>query len=541
MIQNPILKGFNPDPCICRKEDDYYIAVSSFEWFPGIPVYHSRDLKNWELLTHILTDERQADLSRLPSGQGIWAPDLSYCKEDGLFYVVYGIMVPNGMNIDNYVITSKDIKGPWSEPVYLQSSGFDASMFHDDDGRKWLVSLEWERREGYQKPGAICMAEYSVRERKLIGYPKRIWAGGTARGWIEGPHLYKHEGKYYIMCAEGGTGYHHCTSVGRADNVWGPYEKDPENPIITSIITDGSEGRTKAAEVNKFYNPEVRLQKSGHASIVDTPRGEYYAVHLCSRPFVPELCCTLGRETAIEKMVWTEDGWIRKKNGCPLPEDECEESGIPEEKMASLPERDDFDGEQLGIGYYAPHHMPDSFTDMKSRKGYARIRGQEVLDSFGNVSILARKLTSVHMTATAKMEFQPEVHQHTAGLVLLYDNLNYLYLRKYYSETLGQSALSIVHAEKGTVKELVETRTAVADDCPLYLRLVIDGKETHFEWVCEGEWKAIGGTFPTAHFSDEYCGEFTGTFIGITCTDGVYRRKYADFDYFEVRDMENQD
>ena len=136
MIQNPILTGFNPDPCICRKGNDYYIAVSTFEWMPGIPVYHSKDLKNWELLTHVLTDEKNVDLSRLPSGQGIWAPDLSYCEEDGLFYVVYGVMVPDGMNIDNYVITSKDIMGPWSEPIYLQSNGFDASLFHDDDGRR---------------------------------------------------------------------------------------------------------------------------------------------------------------------------------------------------------------------------------------------------------------------------------------------------------------------------------------------------------------------------------------------------------------------
>lgn len=537
MIQNPILKGFNPDPCICRKGDDYYIAVSSFEWFPGIPVYHSKDLKNWELIIHVLTDEKLVNLSRLPSGQGIWAPDLSYCEEEDLFYVVYGVMVP-GMNIDNYVITAEDIRGPWSDPVYLQSSGFDASLFHDDDGRKWLVSLEWERREGYQKPGAICMAEYSAKEKKLMGYPKRIWDGGTTRGWVEGPHLYKHGGKYYILCAEGGTGYHHCSSAGRADTVWGPYERDPENPIITSIITSGAEGRTKAAEDPKYYNPEVRLQKAGHASIVETPQGECYAVHLCARPFVPELRCTLGRETAIEKMVWTEDGWLRKKNGSPLPEDACEESTLPEVKAATLPERDDFEENKLRIGYYTPHHMPDGFTDVTSRPGYVRIRGQEELDSFDKVSILARKLTSVHMIATARMEFCPEIFQHTAGLVLLYDNKNYLYIRKYYSETLGQSALSIIHTEKGVRMELTETRTAVKNDSPINLRLIIDGKETHFEWAYDNDWERIGGIYRTDHFSDEYCGEFTGTFVGITCSDGVYRRKCADFDYFELKDLD---
>lgn len=169
MIYNPILPGFNPDPCICRKGDDYYLAVSTFEWFPGIPVYHSRDLKNWELYTHVLTDDEKVDLKKLPSAKGIWAPCLTYCAKEELFYIVYGVM--NSMNaryfdIDNFLITAKDIRGPWSEPVYLHSAGFDASILHDDDGRKYVVSLEWETREGYEKPGAICMAEYSPEKKR---------------------------------------------------------------------------------------------------------------------------------------------------------------------------------------------------------------------------------------------------------------------------------------------------------------------------------------------------------------------------------------
>lgn len=239
MIRNPILPGFNPDPCICRKGDDYYMAVSSFEWFPGIPVYHSKDLKNWELLTHVLTNDTAVDLKKLPSAKGIWAPCLTYCEKEDLFYVVYGVM--NSMNaryfdVDNFVITSKNIEGPWSEPVYIHSSGFDASILHDDDGRKYIVSLEWETREGYEKPGAICMVEYCPEKKEIIGYPKRIWSGGTNRGCIEAPHLTKRGEYYYIMCAEGGTGYGHSVTMGRSKNVWGPYEGDPTNPIVTSRI-----------------------------------------------------------------------------------------------------------------------------------------------------------------------------------------------------------------------------------------------------------------------------------------------------------------
>lgn len=297
MIQNPILPGFHPDPCICRKGDDYYLAVSTFEWFPGIPVYHSKDLKHWELLTHVLTDDEKVDLKKLPSAKGIWAPCLTYCEAEDMFYVVYGVM--NSMNaryfdVDNYLICSKNIEGPWSEPVYLHSAGFDASLLHDEDGRKWIVSLEWETREGYEKPGAICLAEYSSEKKEIIGYPKRIWSGGTDRGCIEAPHLTRKNGWYYIMCAEGGTGYNHCVTMGRSKKIWGPYEKDPENPIVTSAPGISNERHDPDHLKPQYYNPDSLLQKSGHGSYVETQYGEVYLVHLTSRPFVPELCCTLG-------------------------------------------------------------------------------------------------------------------------------------------------------------------------------------------------------------------------------------------------------
>lgn len=530
MIQNPIFKGFNPDPCICRKGEDFYCAVSTFEWLPGVPVYHSKDLKNWELLTNILTDE-QIDLGRFPSAQGIWAPDLSYCEEEDLFYLVYGIMKPNGMNIDNFLITAPDMMGPWSEPVYLQSSGFDASIFHGEDGRKYILSLEWERRAGYYRPGEICMAEYSPKEKRLLDFPKRIWRGSTKRGWVEGPHLYQRDGKFYLLCAEGGTQQNnHCVTMARADQIWGPYEADPENPILSSRLN------SQMAEPTK-YNPDILLQRSGHGSLVDTPNGKTYMVHLCSRPLLPEVRSTLGRESAIQEMTWTEDGWYRKKNGSPLPESQVAESGLPLVEMPQLPVRDEFDQPTLGNFYYAPHYMPKTFADTTTRKGYISLRGQETLDSFDKISLLARKITSVNMQINTKMEFTPKVHQHSAGLALYYDNLNYVFLRKYYSETLGQSALSILHSEKGEYRELMETRVGVSDQ-PLYLRLVIDDHRTYFEWSYDGaDFTKIGPDFDTTHFSDEFCGEFNGTMAGLACIDGVFRRQVAAFDYFEMIDL----
>lgn len=546
MLKNPILPGFNPDPCICKAGDDYYMAVSTFEWMPGIPVYHSKDLKNWELYTHVLTDDETVDLKKLPSAKGIWAPCLTYCEEEQLFYVVYGVM--NSMNaryfdVDNYVITAKDIKGPWSEPVYLHSSGFDASMLHDDDGRKWVVSLDWETRAGYEKPGAICLVEYSPEKKEIIGYPKRIWHGGTDRGCIEAPHLYKRNGYYYIMCAEGGTGYGHSVTMGRSKNVWGPYEKDPQNPIVTSIPVDFNERHDPDHLKPKYFNPDSVLQKSGHGSYIENELGEVYLVHLTSRPFVPELRCTLGRETAMQKMKWTEDGWLRMADGSNLAKEYFEPSKLPEVPVKQIPDFDDFDDETLGIQYYAPRIMPQRFVDLKSRPGYLRMRGQESRTSLNKVSILARKLTSVHATVTTKMEFKPEVHQHSAGLIMYYDNMNYINLRKYYSETLGQSALSIIHLENGEKTEFLNTRIPV-DDVPIYLRLHIDGRKSYFEWSYDGkDYLAIGKVFDTTKFSDEYCkyGEFTGTFVGITCADRVKHQHYADFDFFEYVADETKD
>lgn len=331
--------------------------------------------------------------------------------------------------------------------------------------------------------------------RKLAKVQIDAWNQGS--GCIEAPHLYKRNGYYYIMCAEGGTGYGHSVTMGRSKNVWGPYEKDPQNPIVTSIPGDFNERHDPDHLKPKYFNPDSILQKSGHGSYIENELGEVYLVHLTSRPFVPELHCTLGRETAMQKMKWTEDGWLRMADGSNLAKEYFEPSKLPEVPVKQIPDFDDFDDETLGIQYYAPRIMPQRFVDLKSRPGYLRMRGQESRTSLNKVSILARKLTSVHATITTKMEFKPEVHQHSAGLIMYYDNMNYINLRKYYSETLGQSALSIIHLENGEKTE----------------------------------------------FSDEYCkyGEFTGTFVGITCADRVKHQHYADFDFFEYIADETKD
>ncbi|MCD8161267.1 MAG: glycoside hydrolase family 43 protein [Clostridiales bacterium] len=542
-LHNPILPGFHPDPCICRRGEDYYIACSSFEWFPAVPIYHSRDMKHWGLYSHAITDPAVADLSRLPSAKGIWAPCLTYCREEGLFYLVYGVM--HSMNarcfdIDNFVITAPDPKGPWSEPVYLHSAGFDASLFHDEDGRKWLVSLEWETRTGYQKPGGICLVEYDPKKQAIVGYPKRIWMGGTRRGCLEAPHLTRRGDYYYLMCAEGGTGYNHCVTMARSKSVWGPYEGDPENPILTAAPGDPDELANPDHLKPNYYNPASYLQKCGHGSYVETGLGETYLVHLCARPFLPELRCTLGRETAMQKMVWTEDGWLRLEGGGNLAREFCPGSLLPDAPERSLPGFDGFDSPRLGIQYYAPRLDPRSFTDLESRPGWLRMRGQESACSLNRVSLLARKLAGLHVTVTTRMEFTPEVYQHSAGLMLYYDNMNFLCLRKYYSQTLGGGALSVVAVENGQKTDCPGSRTP-APEGTVYLRLVVDGRESRFLWSADGaEYRPIGPVFDTSKLSDEYSryGEFTGTFVGITASDRLLHQKTADFDCFDYQEAE---
>ena len=229
-------------------------------------------------------------------------------------------------------------------------------------------------------------------------------------------------------------------------------------------------------------------------------------------------------------------------DGSNIAKEYCDESKLPEYPVKQVPDFDDFDDDTLGNFYYAPRIMPQSFADVTARKGYVRLRGQESRASLNKVSILARKLTSVYATVTTKMEFVPEVHQHSAGLIIYYDNMNYINLRKYYSETLGKSAISIIALENGEKTEFVNTRLAV-DDVPIYFRLEIRGKHSQFFWSYNGkDYNKIGIPFDTTKFSDEYCkyGEFTGTMVGITCADRVKHKHYADFDFFEYKADEDK-
>ena len=283
-IKNPVLPGFHPDPAMIRVGDDYYLATSTFEWFPGVAVYHSRDLVHWEFAAYPLTRVSQLDLRGVPSSCGVFAPCLSYC--DGLFYLVYTVVKtePVFQDTDNYLVTAPAIEGPWSEPIYLNSTGFDPSLFHDADGRKWLVNRDCDTRLYQANRGGILLREYDAAQKRLVGPEYRIYRSEKIIG-AEGPHLYRHGGWYYLVLAEGGTDTNHVVTVARSHSLTGPYDCDPETPMLTSR--------------DDPWNP---LQKAGHGSLVETQDGQWYLAHLVGRPLPSKGTCILGRETAIQKV-----------------------------------------------------------------------------------------------------------------------------------------------------------------------------------------------------------------------------------------------
>lgn len=522
-ITNPILPGFNPDPSILRVGEDYYIATSTFEWFPGVQIHHSKDLCNWKLIAHPLNRASQLDMKGNPSSGGIWAPCLSYSK--GVFYLIYtDVKTLDGAFKDthNYLVTAADINGEWSEPIYLNSSGFDPSLFHDDDGRKWLVNMLWDPRAGRNRFAGIVLQEYSVEEKKLIGKPKNIFKGSPL-GVTEGPHLYKHKGYYYLMTAEGGTGLNHAVTMARSKNIDGPYEIDPANPILTSR-----------------HDPLLALQKSGHGSMVETQKGEWYMVHLCSRPIPTKGRSILGRETAIQKMLWTEDGWFRLERGGNKPEVRVQAPDLPEHGWEAEKARDDFDSDKLNI-HFATLRIPlgEDMMSLKERPGYLRLKGKESLGSRHKQSLVARRQQSFRYTAATCVEFAPECFQQMAGIICIYDRQNFYYLRISHDEELGK-CIGIITAQNNVFSQPVQD-VSIEGWNKVYLRAAVDYDELRFYYSKDEEnWIPLGSVMDASTLSDEFCfeGHFTGAFVGLCCQDLSGQDKHADFDWFEYLERE---
>lgn len=519
-VQNPILTGFNADPSILRVGEDYYIATSTFEWFPGVQIHHSKDLAQWRLLTQPL---QHLDLRGIPSSGGVWAPCLTW--SEGTFYLIYTVVRSyRSMYKDthNYLVTAKDIMGPWSEPVYLQSVGFDPSLFHDTDGRKWLLSMQNGFGFCQSEFNGIVLQEYSEKEKCLIGEPNVIFRG-TSLGVTEGPHLYKRNGYYYLITAEGGTEYTHAVTLARSKNISGPYETAPGNPILTS-----------------WEKPSLKLQKAGHGSLVEAADGRWYLAHLASRPVSVQQMCILGRETSIQNVVWKDD-WLRLAGGSNSPEDFFEVPGEMEEEDSYIL-HEDFDGPDWDCHLQSLRCALKERASLTERAGWLRLYGAESLESCFEQSLLAHRQKHFYSETIAKMEFHPRCYQEMAGLVYYYDDLSYYYFYMTRNDK-GECVLQLLACVMGRHTWPLGHGIVIGETETIWLKLKTEKEIAHFAYSLNGvAFHQIEPAVDAIVLSDDYYYKFdqyrfTGAFIGICCQDLAYHQAYADFDYFEYREQ----
>ncbi len=536
VIQNPILRGFNPDPSIVRVGDDYFIATSTFEWFPGVQIHHSRDLVNWRLLTRPLNRATQLNMLGDPDSCGVWAPCLTHA--DGLFWLAYtdvkrfgrttvaGASGASLRDFPNYLVTSSSIDGEWSDPVYLNSSGFDPSLFHDDDGRKYLLNMLWDHRPGHNRFAGIVLQEFSAKERKLVGERKLIFQG-TELGFTEGAHLYKRNGWYYLLTAEGGTGWGHAVTMARSRNIEGPYELHPDKHILSAR-----------------NRPDAPLQRTGHADLVETQAGETYMVYLCGRPLKNRGRCTLGRETAIQKMAWCEDGWLRTLDGQGIPVLETPAPHVPQLQFPATPVRAEFDSPQLPIDFqWLRTPWPDEIFSVTARPGYLRLFGRETLGSSFRQSLVARRQQAHCYSASTVVEFEPQHFQQCAGLVCYYNSSKFHYLHISHDENLGKHLRVMSCLPDSVQTDAFTAPIAIPSGKPVHLRVEVDFERLCFAYRVEGEdadWRWLPQLLDASVLSDEATvpglPNFTGAFVGMACQDMSGMQHPADFDYFEYRE-----
>ncbi|NMO51908.1 glycoside hydrolase family 43 protein [Actinoplanes sp. TBRC 11911] len=538
-IHNPVLPGFHPDPSILRVGTDYYIATSTFEWFPGVRLHHSTDLVTWRPLRGALTETRLLDLTGTGDSCGVWAPNLTYAH--GQFHLLYtnvATFAGGYWDPQNYLVTAPRIDGPWSDPVVLHGRGFDASLFHDDDGTTWMLSMIADSRPGRDRFAGISIQQYDREARRLVG-PERMIFQGTSAGMTEAPNLYRKDGWYLLVTAEGGTNWEHQVTVARSSTLHGPYLADPHGPLLSS-----------------YGNPELVLQKAGHGSLVSTPAGEWYLAHLVGRPYTTRGRCVLGRETALQEVHWTEDGWPRIRGGVPAEVVDAPTSltsGWQGEAGASPAEPvddvDDFDSAELGVDWATLRRpaTPD-WVDLASRPSHLRIHGGRSPMNRHRPSLVARRVTARRCTFETVMEFTPRNYRQLAGIGAYYNTRNWYHLHVT-AEDDGTPVLGLLACDTGTVSVVPGVRTEVRDP-RIGLRVTFDGPSLTFAYAVDpalAHWQAAGPVLDATTLSDEYAatkieGEpevwgFTGAFAGLWVQDLGAEGGYADFDSATYRTL----
>lgn len=522
---NPILPGFHPDPSIVRVDNDYYIAVSTFEWYPGVQIYHSVDLVNWTLISRPLNRASLLDMTGCPDSCGIWAPCLSY--SDGLFYLIYTNVQRfdgNFKDCPNYLTTCSTIDGEWSDPVYLNSSGFDPSLFHDDNGSKWLVNMLWDHRPGKHPFAGIVLQQYCQQQQKLIGTAVNIFSGSKHQ-LTEGPHLYKINDYYYLLTAEGGTSYEHACTFARSKSITGPYEIDPNVHVLTSKD-----------------NLDKPLQRTGHGGLVQSPDGRWFLTHLLSRPITLEngdKRSPLGRETGIQALILKDDGWFSLASGQVYGE--VNPIGLTGKPLRDYSHHDDFSSPVLPDHYqWLRIPNPECFYSLTDNKGALTLYGKHSVGSTFKQALIARRQQHHSFVAQTQLRFKPTSFQQQAGLICYYNAHKFHYLYVSYDENgihidvmscLGDESLKAdfpIYQQRIPITSQQSEHIGLRADID-YGRLTFSYSVDGNAWlpICELDYSLISDEAGKGEGAN-----FTGAFVGMCCQDLTGANIAAEFDYF---------
>jgi xylan 1,4-beta-xylosidase len=516
-FRNPILPGFYPDPSICRVGDDYYLINSTFEYFPGLPVHHSRDLVHWHTIGHVLDRIEQLDLDGIRPSGGLYAPTIRY--HSGTFYVINTLVDGRaGRKQGNFIVTATDPSGPWSNPMWLDDApGIDPSLLFDDDGRVWYVGNRHAFENHYEGHCDIWLQELDISEMTLIG-PKHVLWDGAVKGAIyaEGPHLYKINNLYYLMIAEGGTGHEHAVTIARSEAVTGPYEVCPRNPILT----------------HRHLGTGYPIVGTGHADLVETQYGEWWLVALAMRPY-DGYFYNLGRETFLAPVRW-EDGWPAVSPGTGKIEWEYTVPNLQEQRWAIRPVCDTFEAPVLMPEWNVLRTPRVPFWSLEERPGYLRLHLRpERLSEWTNPSFVGRRQQHQSFQARTAMEFTPGSDRESSGLVLLQNSAYHLR----FVCTRGRGGALVVRL----IKRYKDGETILAEQAMpegrLYLKVEAYGQTYNFYTATVLEdWIAVAEQVDGRLLSTPVAGGFVGAYLGMyASSNGAPSSNVADYAWFEYQ------
>ncbi|MBN1659824.1 MAG: glycoside hydrolase family 43 protein [Anaerolineae bacterium] len=515
-FRNPIFPGFYPDPSICRVGDDYYLITSTFEYFPGLPIFHSRDLVHWRQIGHVLDRPSQLPLDNIRPSGGLYAPTIRFSQ--GVYYVI-NTLVDGTTQAGNFIVTATDPAGPWSEPFWLENApGIDPSLFFDDDGRVWYVGNREASHEQYRGHREIWLQELDADHMRLVGEPQVLWDGAAKKAtWAEAPHLYKIQGRYYLMIAEGGTGHHHAVTIARSDAVTGPYEANQGNPILT----------------HRHLGLDYPIVGTGHADLVETQTGDWWMVMLAMRPYGGYFY-NLGRETFLAPVRW-EDGWPIVSHGTGRVEFSYPVPDLPECRWLADPACDNFDRPVLAPQWNFLRTPREEFWSTSQRPGYLRLwLRPERLAERTCPSFVGHRQQHIHFAAHTALEFDPQAAHECAGLALVQNNdFHFRFV-----VTLGDQAVVRLIKRSAGAEELLAERPVA----PGRLYLKVEAHEQAYSFYVGSEldtWLPVAKDVDGRILSTPVAGGFVGAYIAMyASSNGQPSTNYADFDWFEYLGIE---